>query len=126
MIPLWMAPMAIACGNTVVMKPSERDPSVPLFLARLLKQAGLPDGVFNVVNGDKEAVDALLDNPTIQAVSFVGSTRIAEYVYARGTATGKRVQAFGGAKNHMVILPDAEIARTVERFKGYGLTALDP
>jgi malonate-semialdehyde dehydrogenase (acetylating) / methylmalonate-semialdehyde dehydrogenase len=120
MIPLWMAPMAIACGNTVVMKPSERDPSVPLFLARLLKQAGLPDGVFNVVNGDKEAVDALLDHPAIQAISFVGSTKIAEYVYARGTATAKRVQAFGGAKNHMVILPDADLDQAADALIGAG------
>ena len=120
MIPLWMAPMAIACGNTVVMKPSERDPSVPLFLARLLKQAGLPDGVFNVVNGDKEAVDALLDNPIVQAISFVGSTKIAEYVYARGTAAAKRVQAFGGAKNHMVIMPDADLDQAADALIGAG------
>jgi malonate-semialdehyde dehydrogenase (acetylating) / methylmalonate-semialdehyde dehydrogenase len=120
MIPLWMAPMAIACGNTVVMKPSERDPSVPLRLAELLKQAGLPDGVFNVVNGDKAAVDAILDHPTIQAVSFVGSTKIAEYVYGRGTATGKRVQAFGGAKNHMVIMPDADLDQAADALIGAG------
>jgi len=120
MIPLWMAPMAIACGNTVVMKPSERDPSVPLFLARLLKQAGLPDGVFNIVNGDKEAVDAMLDHPAIQALSFVGSTRIADYVYGRGTATGKRVQAFGGAKNHMVIMPDADLDQAADALIGAG------
>jgi malonate-semialdehyde dehydrogenase (acetylating)/methylmalonate-semialdehyde dehydrogenase len=120
MIPLWMAPMAIACGNTVVMKPSERDPSVPLKLAELFKQAGLPDGVFNVVNGDKEAVDAILDHPLIQAVSFVGSTRIAEYVYARGTASGKRVQAFGGAKNHMVIMPDADLDQAADALIGAG------
>jgi malonate-semialdehyde dehydrogenase (acetylating)/methylmalonate-semialdehyde dehydrogenase len=120
MIPLWMAPMAIACGNTVVMKPSERDPSVPLKLAELFKQAGLPDGVFNVVNGDKEAVDAILDHPVIQAVSFVGSTRIAEYVYARGTASGKRVQAFGGAKNHMVIMPDADLDQAADALIGAG------
>lgn len=120
MIPLWMAPMAIACGNTVVMKPSERDPSVPLRLAELFKQAGLPDGVFNVVNGDKAAVDAMLDHPVIQAVSFVGSTKIAEYVYARGTATGKRVQAFGGAKNHMVIMPDADLDQAADALIGAG------
>ena len=120
MIPLWMAPMAIACGNTVVMKPSERDPSVPLRLAELLTQAGLPDGVFNVVNGDKAAVDAILDHPTIQAVSFVGSTKIAEYVYGRGTATGKRVQAFGGAKNHMVIMPDADLDQAADALIGAG------
>ncbi|HTJ63508.1 MAG TPA: CoA-acylating methylmalonate-semialdehyde dehydrogenase, partial [Alphaproteobacteria bacterium] len=120
MIPLWMSPMAIACGNTVVIKPSERDPSVPLKLAELFKQAGLPDGVFNVVNGDKEAVDAILDHPVIQAVSFVGSTKIAEYVYARGTASGKRVQAFGGAKNHMVIMPDADLDQAADALIGAG------
>jgi malonate-semialdehyde dehydrogenase (acetylating)/methylmalonate-semialdehyde dehydrogenase len=120
MIPMWMAPMAIACGNTVVLKPSERDPSVPLFLAELFRQAGLPDGVLNVVNGDKEAVDAILDHPDIQAVSFVGSTKIAEYVYGRGTATGKRVQAFGGAKNHMVIMPDADLDQAADALIGAG------
>jgi len=120
MIPLWMAPMAIACGNCVVLKPSERDPSVSFRLAQLLQQAGLPDGVFNVVNGDKEAVDTLLEHPLVQAISFVGSTRIAEYVYGRGTATGKRVQAFGGAKNHMVIMPDADLDQAADALIGAG------
>lgn len=109
MVPLWMFPVAIACGNTFVMKPSEKDPSVVLRLAELLTEAGLPDGVFNVVNGDKESVDVLLTDPTVAAVSFVGSTPIAEYVYATGSAHGKRVQALGGAKNHMVVMPDADI-----------------
>ncbi|MDE2342293.1 MAG: CoA-acylating methylmalonate-semialdehyde dehydrogenase [Betaproteobacteria bacterium] len=109
MVPLWMLPMAIACGNTFILKPSERDPSPSLLLARLLKEAGLPDGVFNVVQGDKVAVDAILAHPDIKAVSFVGSTPIARYVYENGTAHGKRVQALGGAKNHMVVLPDADL-----------------
>jgi malonate-semialdehyde dehydrogenase (acetylating)/methylmalonate-semialdehyde dehydrogenase len=108
MVPLWMFPMALACGNAFVLKPSERDPSAALILAQLLKEAGLPDGVFNVVNGDKEAVDALLAHPDVQAVSFVGSTPIARYIYQTGTAHGKRVQALGGAKNHAVVLPDAD------------------
>ena len=108
MVPLWMFPMAIVCGNTFVLKPSERDPSASLVLAQLLKDAGLPDGVFNVVNGDKEAVDALLAHPDVQAVSFVGSTPIAKYIFSTGTAHGKRVQALGGAKNHAVIMPDAD------------------
>jgi malonate-semialdehyde dehydrogenase (acetylating)/methylmalonate-semialdehyde dehydrogenase len=118
MVPLWMFPVALACGNTFVLKPSEKDPSLGLEMAKLLKEAGLPDGVFNVVNGDKEAVDALLDSPTIQAISFVGSTPIAEYVYKRGTATGKRVQALGGAKNHMVVMPDADLDQTVDALVG--------
>ncbi len=109
MVPMWMFPMAIACGNTFVLKPSEKDPSAPLYIAALLSEAGLPDGVFNVVNGDKEAVDALLDDDRVQAVSFVGSTPIAEYIYSRGAAGGKRVQALGGAKNHAVVMPDADI-----------------
>lgn len=109
MVPLWMFPVALACGNTFVMKPSEKDPSVPLKLAELLKEAGLPDGVFNVVNGDKESVDVLLSDPRVQAVSFVGSTPIAEYVYKTGSENGKRVQALGGAKNHMVVMPDADL-----------------
>jgi malonate-semialdehyde dehydrogenase (acetylating) / methylmalonate-semialdehyde dehydrogenase len=108
MVPLWMFPMAIVCGNTYVLKPSERDPSAALYLAELLKQAGLPDGVFNIINGDKVAVDALLTHTDVSAVAFVGSTPIAQYVYATGTAHGKRVQAFGGAKNHMVVMPDAD------------------
>ncbi|MDP5033277.1 CoA-acylating methylmalonate-semialdehyde dehydrogenase [Paraglaciecola sp.] len=109
MVPLWMFPVAIACGNTFVMKPSEKDPSVPLRLAELLKEAGLPDGVFNVVNGDKTSVDVLLSAPDVKAVSFVGSTPIAEYVYRTGSANGKRVQALGGAKNHMMVMPDADL-----------------
>ncbi len=109
MVPLWMLTNAIATGNTFILKPSEKDPSVTLLMARLLKEAGLPDGVFNVVNGDKVAVDAILNHPDIAAVSFVGSTPIAKYIYSTGTANGKRVQALGGAKNHMVVLPDADI-----------------
>jgi malonate-semialdehyde dehydrogenase (acetylating)/methylmalonate-semialdehyde dehydrogenase len=109
MVPLWMCASAIACGNAFVLKPSERDPSASLLLARLWSAAGLPDGVFNVVQGDKEAVDALLAHPQVAAVSFVGSTPIARYVYETGTRHGKRVQALGGAKNHMVVLPDAEL-----------------
>ena len=109
MVPLWMFPNAIVCGNTFVLKPSEKDPSASVLLAELLTEAGLPDGVFNVVHGDREAVDALLVNPSVQAVSFVGSTPIARYIYETGTANGKRVQALGGAKNHMVVLPDADL-----------------
>ncbi|MES2670070.1 MAG: CoA-acylating methylmalonate-semialdehyde dehydrogenase [Pseudomonadota bacterium] len=120
MVPLWMFPVAIACGNTFILKPSERDPSASLFMADLLKQAGLPDGVFNVVHGDKVAVDALLDEPRLQAISFVGSTPIAEYIYARGSANGKRVQALGGAKNHMVVLPDADLDGAVSALLGAG------
>jgi malonate-semialdehyde dehydrogenase (acetylating)/methylmalonate-semialdehyde dehydrogenase len=114
MVPMWMFPNAIACGNAFVLKPSEKDPSASLLLAELLTEAGLPDGVFNVVQGDKEAVDALLANPTVQAVSFVGSTPIARYIYATGTAAGKRVQALGGAKNHMVVLPDADLGMAAD------------
>jgi malonate-semialdehyde dehydrogenase (acetylating)/methylmalonate-semialdehyde dehydrogenase len=109
MVPMWMHPVAIAAGNTFVLKPSERDPSASILIAELYTKAGLPDGVFNVVNGDKEAVDALLDHPDVAAVSFVGSTPIAKYVHERATATGKRVQALGGAKNHAVVLPDADL-----------------
>jgi malonate-semialdehyde dehydrogenase (acetylating)/methylmalonate-semialdehyde dehydrogenase len=109
MVPLWFVPIAIACGNTVVLKPSEKDPSASVKLAEWFTEAGLPDGVFNVVHGDKEAVDALLDHADVRAVSFVGSTPIARYVYERGTRAGKRVQALGGAKNHMVVLPDADL-----------------
>ena len=109
MVPMWFFPIAIACGNTVVVKPSEKDPSAIMYVAELLKEAGLPDGVFNVVHGDKEAVDALLTHPGIKSVSFVGSTPIAQYVYETGTKAGKRVQALGGAKNHMVVLPDADL-----------------
>ena len=108
MVPLWMCANAIACGNAFILKPSEKDPSAALFLAQLWKEAGLPDGVFTVVHGDKVAVDAILDHPGIAAVSFVGSTPIARYIYERGTANGKRVQALGGAKNHALVLPDAD------------------
>ncbi|WP_296946421.1 CoA-acylating methylmalonate-semialdehyde dehydrogenase [uncultured Massilia sp.] len=118
MVPMWMFPVAIACGNTFVLKPSERDPSPALLHARLLREAGLPDGVFNVVQGDKAAVDALLDHPDVAALSFVGSTPIAEYVHARGTAGGKRVQALGGAKNHMVVMPDADMEMAVDALVG--------
>ncbi|MDH2434688.1 CoA-acylating methylmalonate-semialdehyde dehydrogenase [Pokkaliibacter sp. MBI-7] len=118
MVPMWMYPMAIACGNTFVLKPSERCPSAPLFIARLLEQAGLPKGVFNVVNGDKLAVDTLLTDKRVQAVSFVGSTPIAEYIYATGTANGKRVQALGGAKNHAIVMPDADIDNAVNALMG--------
>ncbi|MBV04148.1 MAG: methylmalonate-semialdehyde dehydrogenase (CoA acylating), partial [Rhodobacteraceae bacterium] len=109
MIPMWMFAPAIACGNAFILKPSERDPSVPMMLAALLEEAGLPKGILQVVNGDKEAVDAILDNETIQSIGFVGSTPIAEYIYSRGCANGKRVQCFGGAKNHMIIMPDADM-----------------
>jgi malonate-semialdehyde dehydrogenase (acetylating)/methylmalonate-semialdehyde dehydrogenase len=109
MVPMWFFPVAIACGNTVVVKPSEKDPSAAMFMAQLWKEAGLPDGVFNVVHGDKEAVDALLIHPGIKSISFVGSTLIARYVYETGTKAGKRVQALGGAKNHMIVLPDADL-----------------
>ena len=109
MVPMWMWAPAIACGNTFILKPSEKDPSTSLFVAELLKEAGVPDGVFNVVHGDKVAVDAILEHPDIAAVSFVGSTPIAKYIYTTGSANGKRVQALGGAKNHMVVLPDADI-----------------
>src|SRR5437763_2230015 len=109
MVPMWMWAPALACGNTFVLKPSENDPSASLYTAQLLQEAGVPDGVFNVVHGDKVAVDAVLDHPDITAVSFVGSTPIAKYVYEKGTAAGKRVQALGGAKNHMIVLPDADM-----------------
>jgi len=109
MVPMWMHPVAIACGNTFVLKPSERDPSASLLVAQMWAEAGLPDGVFNVVHGDKVAVDALLDHPDVAAVSFVGSTPVARYIYERGTVAGKRVQALGGAKNHAIVLPDADV-----------------
>ena len=109
MVPLWMFPMALSCGNTFVLKPSEKDPSCPLRLAELMQQAGLPDGVFNVINGNRDAVDALLRDDRVAAVSFVGSTKVAEYICTTATATGKRVQALGGAKNHMLVMPDAEL-----------------
>ena len=118
MVPMWMFPVAIACGNTFVLKPSERDPSASILLAQLWAEAGLPEGVFNVVHGDKAAVDALIDHPQIQAISFVGSTPIAQYIYTRATTAGKRVQALGGAKNHAVILPDADCAFAAEQIAG--------
>jgi malonate-semialdehyde dehydrogenase (acetylating)/methylmalonate-semialdehyde dehydrogenase len=118
MVPMWMFPIALACGNAFILKPSERDPSVSLLIAALLQQAGLPDGVFNVVQGDKAAVDALLEHPKIAAVSFVGSTPIARYIQAQGTAHGKRVQALGGAKNHAVVMPDADLNAAVESIVG--------
>jgi malonate-semialdehyde dehydrogenase (acetylating)/methylmalonate-semialdehyde dehydrogenase len=123
MIPMWKFCPAIAAGNAFILKPSERDPSVPLMLAELMMEAGLPAGILNVVNGDKETVDAILDHPDIQAVGFVGSTPIAEYVYTRGCANGKRVQCFGGAKNHMIIRPDADMDQAVDALIGAGYGA---
>jgi malonate-semialdehyde dehydrogenase (acetylating)/methylmalonate-semialdehyde dehydrogenase len=120
MVPMWMYPVALACGNAFILKPSERDPSPSLFMAELLKQAGLPDGVFNVVQGDKVAVDALLTHPDVKALSFVGSTPIAQYIYETGAHHGKRVQALGGAKNHMVVMPDADIDQAVDGLIGAG------
>jgi malonate-semialdehyde dehydrogenase (acetylating)/methylmalonate-semialdehyde dehydrogenase len=120
MIPLWKLAPAIACGNAFILKPSEREPGVPMKLGELFVEAGAPPGILNVVNGDKEAVDAILDNPDIQAIGFVGSTPIAHYIYSRGTANGKRVQCFGGAKNHMVVLPDADMDQTVDALIGAG------
>jgi malonate-semialdehyde dehydrogenase (acetylating)/methylmalonate-semialdehyde dehydrogenase len=120
MIPMWMFGVAIACGNTFICKPSEKDPSVPLRLAELMMEAGAPAGLLNVVNGDKEAVDAILEDPDIQAVSFVGSSAIAEYVYSHGTAHGKRVQAMGGAKNHAIIMPDADLDQVTNELIGAG------
>ncbi len=118
MVPMWMFPVALATGNCFVLKPSERDPSPALFIADLLKQAGLPDGVFNVVQGDKLAVDTLLNHPDVKAISFVGSTPIAQYIYQTGAAHGKRVQALGGAKNHMVVMPDADVDQAVDALIG--------
>jgi malonate-semialdehyde dehydrogenase (acetylating)/methylmalonate-semialdehyde dehydrogenase len=118
MVPCWMFPVAIACGNSFILKPSERDPSASLFMAELLKKAGLPDGVFNVVQGDKLAVDTLLTHPDVKAVSFVGSTPIAQYIYETGAHHGKRVQALGGAKNHMVVMPDADVDQVVDALIG--------
>jgi malonate-semialdehyde dehydrogenase (acetylating) / methylmalonate-semialdehyde dehydrogenase len=120
MVPMWMFPVALACGNSFILKPSERDPSCSLFMADLLKQAGLPDGVFNVVQGDKVVVDALLTHPDVKAISFVGSTPIAQYIYETGAHHGKRVQALGGAKNHMVVMPDADIDQAVDGLIGAG------
>ena len=118
MVPMWMFPVALACGNTFILKPSPIDPSASLFMADLLKEAGLPDGVFNVVHGDKEAVDALLAHPQVQGLSFVGSTPIANYIYETGAHHGKRVQALGGAKNHMVVMPDADLDQAVDALIG--------
>ena len=118
MVPMWMYPMAIACGNSFVLKPSEKAPSASLLIAELLAEAGLPDGVFNVVNGDKEAVDVLLTDARVAAVSFVGSTPIAEYIYQTGSAHGKRVQALGGAKNHMIVMPDADMDQAADALMG--------
>src|ERR1700744_3462846 len=120
MIPLWKCAPAIACGNAFILKPSERDPSVPMRIAELFLKAGLPPGILNVVNGDKEAVDALLTDPHIQAIGFVGSSSIAEYIYATGCAHGKRVQCFGGAKNHKIVMPDADMDQAVDALIGAG------
>ena len=120
MIPMWKFGPAIACGNAFVLKPSERDPGVPLRLAELMIEAGLPAGVLNVVNGDKEAVDAILDDPDVKAIGFVGSTPVAEYIYARAAAAGKRAQCFGGAKNHMIVMPDADMNQAVDALVGAG------
>jgi malonate-semialdehyde dehydrogenase (acetylating)/methylmalonate-semialdehyde dehydrogenase len=121
MVPMWMFPVALACGNCFILKPSERDPSPSLLIAEWLAEAGLPKGVFNVVQGGKEAIDALLEHPDVKAVSFVGSTPIARYIYQTGTANGKRVQALGGAKNHMVIMPDADLDMVGQRADGSSL-----
>ena len=123
MIPMWMFAPAIVCGNAFILKPSERDPSVPLMLAELLKEAGLPDGILQVVNGDKEAVDALLHSDIVQSIGFVGSTPIAEYIYATGCANGKRVQCFGVSKNHMIIMPDADLDQAADALLGAGYGA---
>ncbi|PDQ21114.1 methylmalonate-semialdehyde dehydrogenase (CoA acylating) [Mesorhizobium sanjuanii] len=120
MIPLWKIAPAIACGNAFILKPSERDPGVPMRIAELFIEAGLPAGILNVVNGDKDVVDAILDDPDVKAIGFVGSTPIAHYIYSRGTASGKRVQCFGGAKNHMIIMPDADMDQTVDALIGAG------
>ena len=120
MIPMWKFAPAIACGNAFILKPSERDPGVPMRLAELMIEAGLPPGILNVVNGDKEAVDAILDDPDIKAVGFVGSSPIAQYIYERAAATGKRAQCFGGAKNHVIVMPDADMDQTVDALIGAG------
>ena len=120
MIPLWKAGPALACGNAFILKPCERDPSVPVRLAELFVEAGLPKGVFQVVHGDKEAVDAILDHPDIQAVGFVGSSDIAQYIYSTAAANGKRAQCFGGAKNHMIVMPDADLDQAVDALIGAG------
>ncbi len=123
MIPMWKFAPAIACGNAFILKPSERDPSVPIMLAELMIEAGLPAGILQVVNGDKDAVDAILDNPDVQAIGFVGSTPIAEYIYGRGCSNGKRVQCFGGAKNHMIVMPDADLDQAADALVGAGYGA---
>src|SRR5882724_4891503 len=123
MIPMWKFAPAIACGNAFVLKPSERDPGVPMALAALMIEAGLPPGILNVVNGDKEAVDAILDDPDIRAVGFVGSSPIAQYIYERAAATGKRAQCFGGAKNHAIVMPDADMDQSVDALVGAGYGA---
>ena len=123
MIPLWMCAPAIACGNAFILKPSERNPSVPIMLTELFEEAGLPKGIMQVVNGDKDAVDAIIEHPTIQSIGFVGSTPIAEYIYGNGCANGKRVQAFGGAKNHAIIMPDADMDNVVDALIGAGYGA---
>ena len=123
MIPMWMFAPAIACGNAFILKPSERDPSVPMLLAELIEEAGLPKGVLQVVNGDKTAVDAMLENPVIQSIGFVGSTPIAEYIYGKGCSNGKRVQCFGGAKNHMIVMPDADMDLAADALVGAGYGA---
>ena len=123
MIPMWMFAPAIVCGNAFILKPSERDPSVPLMLAKLMEESGLPKGVLQVVNGDKEAVDAIIEHPVIQSIGFVGSTPIAEYIYGRGCSHGKRVQCFGGAKNHMIIMPDADLDQAADALVGAGYGA---
>src|SRR5262245_20751207 len=120
MVPMWMYPVAVACGNTFVLKPSERDPSTSMLIWDLFQEAGFPPGVLNIVHGDKEAVDAILDHPDIKAVSFVGSTPVAEYIYARAAAAGKRVQALGGAKNHMIVMPDTDMDQAVDALMGAG------
>ena len=120
MVPMWMFVISIACGNCFILKPSEKDPSVPMMLAELLKEAGLPDGVFNVVNGDKEAVDLLITDPHVDSVSFVGSTPVAEYIYHTSSQHNKRVQSLGGAKNHMVVMPDADLDQVVDGLIGAG------
>src|SRR5205085_8159713 len=122
MVPMWMFANAIACGNTFILKPSEKDPSVSLYLAELMKKAGMPDGVFNVVQGDKVAVDRLLEHPDVKAISFVGSTPVARSIYETGTRNGKRVQALAGAKNHMIVLPDADVDMAADAAvsAGYG------
>jgi len=123
MIPMWMFAPALACGNAFILKPSERDPSVPLMLAELMEEAGLPEGLLQVVNGDKEAVDAMIDHPAIQSIGFVGSTPVAEYIYGRGCSNGKRVQCFGGAKNHMIVMPDADMDQAADALVGAGFGA---